>query len=122
MSSTTNPLDQADVKESQNGATPPGSVPLNPLMKRDDPDSVELARALLDDFKWAFEQRMLGSFEQYRGQHIAVVNRQVMGSGVNEDRLVESVCAQHHLSPDRVIVLTIDPPDPMGFDYRNDPH
>jgi hypothetical protein len=71
-------------------------------------NDTDLQQAVLEDFKWAFEQLQTGNLKPYQGQHVAIVNRQILGSG-NSVTLLDSVCAEHHLDPERVIVMFVDP-------------
>jgi hypothetical protein len=66
---------------------------------------------ILDDWKWFYSEMEAGRFDRYRGQHIAIVGRQVLGSDSDPLRLRDTIADQHHLHPNRVVVTYIEGED-----------
>jgi hypothetical protein len=76
----------------------PGSGPPVPPIKRVPPE-------VLDDWAWIFDQEKRGAFAGYRGEHIAVVGKQVVGHGNDTNAMLLEV-AQRLQVPLRRVVIT----------------
>jgi hypothetical protein len=63
----------------------------------------------LEEWRWLQEGRRNSLFDQYAGQHIAVVNQQTEASDPSLRRLRQVLAEQHHLDPDSVVTAYIDP-------------
>jgi hypothetical protein len=59
---------------------------------------------VLADWRWVFASTHAGQFEQYRGQHIAVVGRRVLASDTDPMRLRQTVAEQYHVHPERIVI------------------
>lgn len=63
---------------------------------------------ILDSWRWIFQGREEGSFDQYAGKHIAVFDRKVWGSSFDPELLREYVALKYQLDPDRLVIAYID--------------
>ena len=61
------------------------------------------------DARWYEEQWEASAFEPYRGTHIAVFNRAVVGSGWDSLQLQLDVVRKFNVHPQRVIIAYIPP-------------
>ena len=63
--------------------------------------------ATLADRNWISEHYSKGTFDEFRGQYIAVVNKKVLGHSKKRVELIESVAAETGIAPDRIITTLI---------------
>jgi hypothetical protein len=66
---------------------------------------------VLEDWRWLFDELSAGHLEQYRGQFVAVCDKQVLGSGRDEPLLRQTVAAAHGMDPDRLVTMHLDAPE-----------
>ncbi len=70
-------------------------------------DLDDQGKAALADANWVNEEYSKGTFDEFRGQYIAVVNKKVLGYGKNRLRLAESVAAETGIDADRIVTTLI---------------
>jgi hypothetical protein len=63
---------------------------------------------VLDAWRWIAEERQKGTFDDYRGQHIAVLDRQLLGAGRDPDLLRELLALKNKIDPERLVIAYID--------------
>lgn len=94
--------------------TPPISPPVAPALNVPSSAQAEesmnppIPEEILDAWRWIFQGREEGLFDQYAGKHIAVFDRKVWGSSYDPELLREYVALKHHLDPDRLVIAYID--------------
>jgi hypothetical protein len=76
----------------------------------EDPDAREWDEREREDWRWLFRGRETGLFDQYRGRHIAIVGKKVVGSDDDPLQLRAAVAAALHMHPERVVVAYVDDP------------
>jgi hypothetical protein len=59
---------------------------------------------VLDDWKWIDEESARGGFAAYRGQHIAVVGKRVVGHGNDTNALLREVAEALQVPLPRVVI------------------
>jgi hypothetical protein len=64
--------------------------------------------AVLEDWRFIWEGREKGLFRQYGGQHIAVHQGKVLGSGKDPLDLLHEVVTRYGLEPNRVVLSFMD--------------
>jgi hypothetical protein len=64
---------------------------------------------VLDDWRWIFQERPAGRFDEYRGQHVAVYRRQILGASRDMELLSQVLAEKHHLDPKRLVFTFIEP-------------
>ena len=65
--------------------------------------------AVLADWKWAFTQRESGGFAQYSGRYVAVLKQKDLADGDDPSQLRAHVATTHHVDPERIVVVFVDP-------------
>lgn len=63
--------------------------------------------AALADENWVNEEYDKGTFDEFRGNYIAVVNKKVLGHGKNPHKLRELVSAETGIRANRIITTLI---------------
>ena len=63
-----------------------------------------------DDWTWAFAERDKGTFDEYEGRFIAVLNRQVVGADKDQMILREETAARLNVDTERLLILYVDEP------------
>jgi hypothetical protein len=66
-----------------------------------------------DDWQWAFEQREKRAFEPYRGLHIAIHERKIIGAcppGPDSLTFADRVANFYGLDPARVVQIYVESP------------
>ncbi len=71
-----------------------------------EPDEVE--QEVLEEMSWAILERGEGRFDEYAGKHVAIVNKQVLGSSRDPDLLRQYVAEKHNIDPRRIVIIYID--------------
>jgi hypothetical protein len=61
-----------------------------------------------EDWDWVLSHMALADFDPYRGKHVAVYQKRVLGSGDHPERLREAVAAEHHVDLNRLVVMYIE--------------
>jgi hypothetical protein len=64
---------------------------------------------VLDDWRWIFQERPAGRFDEYRGQHVAVYRRQILGASRDMELLSQVLAEKHRLDPKRLVFTFIEP-------------
>ena len=64
-------------------------------------------KAALADENWVNEEYSKGTFDEFRGEYIAVVGKTVLGHNKRWKALVETVSAETGISPDRIVTTLI---------------
>jgi hypothetical protein len=64
---------------------------------------------VLEDWRWINQERATGRFDEYAGQHVAVLKQTVLGSGRDSHLLRAYLCEKHHIAPERLVVFYVDP-------------
>jgi hypothetical protein len=72
------------------------------------PEPVPIPEDVLDDWRWIYQERETGRFNQYAGQHIAVYRQQVLGAGRDPVLLAQVLAEKHHLDPNRLVMTYIE--------------
>ncbi len=92
---------------------PNGTPPVVPP-PRDDFRSDDLfmelndeGKAALADANWVNEHYSLGTFDEFKGQYIAVVDKKVLGHDKNLKRLRETVSRETGISVNRIVTTLI---------------
>lgn len=67
----------------------------------------EFPEEILNEWRWIFAARERGDFDSYRGQHVAVLNGQILGSGYDPQLLVELLASKHNLDPKRIVTVYV---------------
>jgi hypothetical protein len=67
----------------------------------------EEGQAALADANWVSEQYSLGTFDEYKGQYIAVVNKAVLGHNKRLKVLREEVTAATGIPASRIVTCLI---------------
>jgi hypothetical protein len=90
--------------------SPPVTPPLNapPSAQADESMNPPIPEEILDSWRWIFQGREEGLFDEYAGKHIAVFDRKVWGSSYDPELLREYVTLKHQLNPDRLVIAYID--------------
>lgn len=90
--------------------TPTGSGSLRDFLW--DPNDVlevgPVQKEVIRDFNWAQEQLVRGAFDAYRGQLVAIVNKQVLAVGTDEGRMVAEAAAKAGVPPHRVAIFDVE--------------
>jgi hypothetical protein len=86
--------------------TAPAASPAGPLGD----ERGTLPEELLDEWRWIYQERQTERFDQYRGQHIAVLGKRVWASGSDPELLRDHVALKYQLDPDRLVIAYIDGP------------
>ena len=60
--------------------------------------------AMTADQKWAQEQIHLGAFDEFAGEYIGIVEKQLMGHGIDAHQLCLEIGAKLGIAPDRVVL------------------
>ncbi len=81
-----------------NAASPPSSPPVPS-------DFGEFPEEILNEWRWIFQARERGDFDPYRGQHVAVLEGKILGSGYDPQLLRELLALKHHLDPKRIVTV-----------------
>jgi hypothetical protein len=63
---------------------------------------------LLADWKWACDHLSRGEFERFAGQFVAVLEGEVVGTGLDQEQLREQISHQHGVIGERVVILYVD--------------
>ena len=58
----------------------------------------------LEDSAWAFEQLLRNGFSDYEGDYVAILRKEVVGSGDDLNVLRSSVAQQYEVAPERIII------------------
>jgi hypothetical protein len=67
----------------------------------------EFPEEILEEWRWIFAARERGDFDSYRGQHVAVMNGKILGSGYDPQLLVELLALKHNLDPKRIVTVYV---------------
>jgi hypothetical protein len=86
--------------------TAPAVSPPGPLGGEKD----ALPEELLDEWQWIYQERQTERFDQYRGQHIAVLGKKAWATGSDAEVLRDHVALKYQLDPDRVVIAYVDGP------------
>ena len=70
-----------------------------------EPDAVE--REALEEWSWVIQERGKGRFDEYAGQHVAVVNKTVLGSSLDPNLLRQYVAEKHQIDPRRIVIFSV---------------
>ena len=62
----------------------------------------------LEDWQTAYALRESGQLDQYRGQHIAILQGKVIGFGNDPERLNEELSKQHQVARNRIAIMFMD--------------
>jgi hypothetical protein len=74
------------------------------------PEPFPIPEEVLDDWRWAWEMRQKTDlFEPYRGQHVAVVGKKILGASRDTQLLEQVLVEKHQLDPQRIVWVYIDP-------------
>lgn len=89
--------------------TPPSNFrdPTDPPDQQYVPDSWA---PLLAGLRWLDEQYNLGAFEAYRGEHVAALDRTVMGHGRSLQELCERIARGAGVPEGRVATVSVHEP------------
>jgi hypothetical protein len=90
--------------------SPSADLPLNApaSVQADESMNPPIPEEILDSWRWIYQGREEGLFDQYAGKHIAVFDRKVWGSSFDPDLLREYVALKYQLDPDRLVIAYID--------------
>jgi hypothetical protein len=91
-------------------STPPSTAPSGgeAASTSEGANRADIDPALLDDWWWMAQERAQGRFDEYRGQHIAVLGRKVVGADRNPMRLRSAMAAALNVDPERLVIAYID--------------
>ena len=67
----------------------------------------EFPEEILNEWRWIFAARERGDFDSYRGQHVAVLNGKILGSGYDPQLLAELLALKHNLDPKRIVTVYV---------------
>jgi hypothetical protein len=65
---------------------------------------------VLEDWSWLFDELKAGRLKPYAGHYVAVFEKRILGSGEDVTQLQRTVAADHHLDPDRLVIMYVDKP------------
>jgi hypothetical protein len=90
---------------------PPATIP--PLdaassVQAEETMNPPIPEEILDSWRWIYQGREEGLFDQYAGKHIAVFDHKVWGSSFDPELLREYVALKYQLDPDRLVIAYID--------------
>jgi len=71
-------------------------------------DPLGIPEEILDDWRWIYEQRANSGFEEYRGKHIVVLDKRVLGASTDPDLLVQYLVLKDKVDPRRLVITYID--------------
>ncbi|HTU18658.1 MAG TPA: hypothetical protein VMG10_11405 [Gemmataceae bacterium] len=103
MSDTTHPEVPGTTIRSPNASTAPAA----PAAASSQSSLGEFPEELLNEWRWIFAARERGDFDSYRGQHVAVMNGKILGSGYDPQLLVELLALKHNLDPKRIVTVYV---------------
>lgn len=63
---------------------------------------------ILDEWRWIFQAREEGLFDQYPGEHVAVYQQKIWGSSLDAKLLREHVALKYQIDPKRLVIVYID--------------
>jgi hypothetical protein len=93
---------------------PNGTPSTAPPRPPDDPAAGDIfldlddeGQAALADHNWMDEQYNQGTFDQFRGEYVAVVNKTVLGHDKNLKRLRETVAKETGIPASRIVTTLI---------------
>ncbi len=87
--------------------TAPSPIPNDPAADDIFLDLDEEGKAALADENWVDEQYNLGTFDEFKGEYIAVVEKQVLGHNKNLKKLRTDVTAATGVAASRIITCLI---------------
>jgi hypothetical protein len=70
-----------------------------------EPDPVE--EEALEEWVWVLQERAKGRFDEYAGQHVAVVNKTVLGSSLDPNLLRQYLAEKHNIDPRRIVIFSV---------------
>jgi hypothetical protein len=62
---------------------------------------------IIEDWRWIYEERRRGRFDEFAGQHVAVLDKTVYGSSRDPILLRQYVPEKYNLNPDRLVIFGI---------------
>jgi hypothetical protein len=65
-------------------------------------------KEVIRDLNWSQEQLARGAFDAYRGELVAIVNKQVLAVGRDESRMVAEAAAKTGVPPHRVAIFHVE--------------
>src|SRR5260370_37980562 len=69
-------------------------------------DAVE--EEVLEEWRWVLQERSKGRFDEYAGQHVAVVNRTVLGSSLDPNLLTQYLAEKNNIDPRRIVTFSVE--------------
>jgi hypothetical protein len=72
------------------------------------PEPFTIPEEVLDAWRWIAAEREKGTFDEYRGQHIAVLDCKVLGASRDPDLLCKYLALKYNIDPERLVVAYID--------------
>jgi hypothetical protein len=110
----TRPIGEAANPSLSEAAAGPGDV--TPPVRGgpgEEPQRPPLDQEVLEDWRWVFKGREEGRFDEYRGKHIAVVGKKVVGSDDNPMQLRYTLADALGLDRERLVIVYIE--GPFGY-------
>ena len=106
MSDTTHP--EVPSQAVPDASAPASSTPsMTPPTANGQSELGEFPEEILEEWRWIFAARERGDFDSYRGQHVAVMNGKILGSGYDPQLLVELLALKHNLDPKRIVTVFV---------------
>jgi hypothetical protein len=63
---------------------------------------------IIEDWRWIYQERPLGRFDEYAGNYVAVQDKTVYGSSRDPHLLEKYVVEKHNLNPERLVIFLAD--------------
>jgi hypothetical protein len=63
---------------------------------------------IIEDWRWIYQERRTGRFDEYAGKFVAVLNKTIYGSGRDSELLEKYVCEKYNLNPERLVIFLAD--------------
>lgn len=99
MSDTTHP-------EVPTPAVPGASAPPSPANGQS--QLGEIPEDILNEWRWIFQGRDEGVFDEYRGKHVAVYQQKIWGSSYDPELLREYLALKYQIDPESFVIVYID--------------
>lgn len=98
---------QAEAPGASEPAPLASTAPPSPIPANGQSEWGEVPEEILNDWRWIFAARERGDFDPYRGQHVAVMDGKILGSGYDPQLLRELLALKHNLDPKRIVTVYV---------------
>jgi hypothetical protein len=63
---------------------------------------------IIEQWRWIYEERRKGTFDEHAGKFVAVMDKKVYESGRDPDLLMKYVVLKYGLNPERIVIFLAD--------------